>query len=55
MLRHVGVFGTDVSMERAASIFRVERISVSKLIVTANVVRSSLVLPNLKMEATFPF
>jgi hypothetical protein len=56
MLRLVAVVKTDVSDERIASIIRLERISklgtTSKLLVTVNVVLSSLILSTLIMEIT---
>jgi hypothetical protein len=46
MLRRVALVGTDVSEELGASI-----VSVSRLLVTANVVASSQILITLMMEA----
>jgi hypothetical protein len=43
---------TDVSEKRVASIIRVKRIRVIQLLVTANVVPSSLILFILMMEDT---
>jgi hypothetical protein len=59
MLRRVGFVRTDVSEELSASIIRVTRIGelgtlavrFRRLLVTANVVPSSLILVNLMMEA----
>jgi hypothetical protein len=69
MLRGVALVGTDVSEERSAPIIRVTGIgelgtlavtsieflrSVLRLLVTSNVVRASLNLVTLMMEATRP-
>jgi hypothetical protein len=50
MLRHVALVGTDVSEELSASIIRVFLCSMRRLLVTANV-PSSLILVTLMMEA----
>jgi hypothetical protein len=57
MLRHVALVRTDVSKEPSASIIRVTEAhlvilrSMHRLLVTANVVPSSLILVTLMMEA----
>jgi hypothetical protein len=61
MLRHVALVRTEVSEERSSSIIRVIRISalgtlvflriMRRLLVTANIVPSSLILVTLMMEA----
>jgi cytochrome c oxidase subunit IV len=51
MLRRVVLVRTDVLEERSASIIRVFLHSVCRLLVTANIVPSLLILVTLMMEA----
>jgi hypothetical protein len=54
ILWHVALVRTDVSEEHSASIIRVTRIrELGTLVVTANIVPSSLILVTLMMEALY--
>jgi hypothetical protein len=53
MCRRVAPLRTDVSEKRIASIVRVNRNSVLRLLVTVNVVPSSLIVFTLMMEVIF--
>jgi hypothetical protein len=53
MLRRVDLLRTDESEERIATIIRVTEIGELRLLVTANVVSSSLILVTVKMDAIY--